>query len=463
MPGACRTALTLCAALITAHAPAWAQDRYHLEFSDDGGVVDVEACFDGTPPSRLDRHGRAHEFTRFVRHEGRELEGAQRRGRLYLGRLPEDACVEWQVDLARAARERDHRFAIEIGEHYLVHGRLFLWRGYRRDLVVDVRPPDGVSLSVPWAPDPGRANRYRPEVTPTGWTSHIAIGDFDVQRIEVPGATLRLAILGDTTAQERRRIREWIADAAGAVTHVHGEFPRAWPQVIVADIGARREAVPWAHVMRGGGVAAEFFVDASRPLGDFLGDWTAVHEFSHMLMPYVSSRDRWLSEGVASYYQNVLRARNGRLTPQQAWQRLHDGFRRGERGTRSGTLAEATAYGRGSTMRVYWSGAAMMLMADLRLRDVTGGRQSLDSVLAALRDCCFARRGAWRARELLSEMDRLSGTTVFSDLYREHVHEEGFPDVFEVYEELGLDLRYNRVSLAPRAPKAGLREQIMGG
>lgn len=463
MPGASRTALAVFAAVLTAHAPAWAQDRYHLEFSEDGGIVDVEACFDGAPPSRLDRHSRAHEFTRFVRHDGRDLDGAERRGRLYLGRLPDNACVAWQVDLARATRERDHRFAIEIGDHYLVHGRLFLWRGYRRDLSVDVTLPDGLSVSVPWIPDARRANRYHPEATPTGWTSHIAIGDFDVESIDIPGATLRLAVLGDTTVQERRRVADWITDAAGAVTHVHGEFPRRWPQVIVADIGSRREPVPWAHVMRGGGVAAEFFVDASRPLGDFLGDWTAVHEFSHMLMPYVSSRDRWLSEGVASYYQNVLRARNGRLTPQQAWQRLHDGFRRGERGTRGGTLAQATADGWGSTMRVYWSGAAMMLLADLRLRDLTGGAQSLDTVMAQLRDCCFERRGAWRARELLREMDRLSGTTVFTELYREHVHDEDFPDVFQAYEELGLDLRYNRVSLAPRAPKAGVRERIMGG
>lgn len=44
-------------------------------------------------------------------------------------------------------------------------------------------------------------------------------------------------------------------------------------------------------------------------------DWTATHELSHMLLPYVASRDRWLSESLASYYQNVLRARDGRLAP----------------------------------------------------------------------------------------------------------------------------------------------------
>ena len=37
----------------------------------------------------------------------------------------------------------------------------------------------------------------------------------------------------------------------------------------------------------------------------------------------------WLSEGTASYYQNVLRARAGILPAEDAWQRMHSGFRRG--------------------------------------------------------------------------------------------------------------------------------------
>ena len=37
----------------------------------------------------------------------------------------------------------------------------------------------------------------------------------------------------------------------------------------------------------------------------------------------------WLAEGLASYWQNLLRARTGLLTPQQAWQQLDAGFGRG--------------------------------------------------------------------------------------------------------------------------------------
>ena len=139
--------------------------------------------------------------------------------------------------------------------------------------------------------------------------------------------------------------------------------------------------LPWnvdpeiAAQIRGGGVAAEFFVDQTRPLNELRFDWTATHELSHMLLPYVSSRDRWLSEGLASYYQNVLRARDGRLTEQQAWQKLHAGFERGRKATHGGSLAEASRAGWSATMRVYWGGAAMMLKADSQLRALSGGQQ----------------------------------------------------------------------------------------
>ena len=125
----------------------------------------------------------------------------------------------------------------------------------------------------------------------------------------------------------------------------------------------QREPVPWAHVLRGGGVAAEFYVDRTRSLDELRRDWTATHELSHMLLPYINRGDAWLSEGFASYYQNVLRARAGMLAPEQAWNKLYRGFQRGRDGTRGRTLAEASrSMGRDRAfMRVYWSGAAIAL------------------------------------------------------------------------------------------------------
>jgi predicted metalloprotease with PDZ domain len=182
-----------------------------------------------------------------------------------------------------------------------------------------------------------------------------------------------------------------------------------------------------------------------------------------MLVPYVSRRDKWLSEGIASYYQNILRARDGRLSEQQAWQRLHRGFERGRAQTRNETLAQATRSGYQSIMRIYWSGAAMMLKADTELRLISNGRQSLDTALAGLQKCCIGSHRSWRARELFTELDRITGTTVFSRLHREHVSDVEFPNLSNTFKQLGLVSESESIRLDSEAPWGRIRFYIMKG
>jgi predicted metalloprotease with PDZ domain len=114
-------------------------------------------------------------------------------------------------------------------------------------------------------------------------------------------------------------------------------------------------------------------------------------------------------------------------------------------------------------MRVYWSGAAMMLMADTQLRETSGGSQSLDTALQSLSACCMKNGRTWRAREMFTQLDKLTGTTIFTELYKKHVHEEGFPDMRSTWENLGINTWRDRVSLSEDAPLAGVRSAIMKG
>ena len=48
------------------------------------------------------------------------------------------------------------------------------------------------------------------------------------------------------------------------------------------------------------------------------------------MLPYITSRHRWMSEGFASYYQNILMARAESIhRRERAWKKLWDGFERG--------------------------------------------------------------------------------------------------------------------------------------
>jgi hypothetical protein len=69
--------------------------------------------------------------------------------------------------------------------------------------------------------------------------------------------------------------------------------------------------VHFGQSIRGQGNALELLVDPTRPAAEFADDWTAVHELSHLMHPYLGDRGTWLAEGLATYYQNVLRRAPG--------------------------------------------------------------------------------------------------------------------------------------------------------
>ena len=445
---------------------AYSDDRYTVHFDDSLETVTVEACFEGSAPATLYRNSQSEKFTAWVRTAGKIPDQDLNSGRLVLPQLPDNACVAWQVQLSKALAADDYRLALKLGPDVVFSGDLWFWRdGEGRSVTVEMQLPDGMSVSTPWKQLPGPPGTwmFRPDPTPWNWTSRIAIGKFEVWPILVGGTELRIAIPGNVGKQRQMKLRAWMQESAEAVSGVFGHFPRSSPQILIVPIGSQNDVVPWAHVIRGGGVAAEFFVDETRPLEQLSEDWTATHELSHMLLPYVARRDRWLSEGVATYYQNILRARDGRLSEQQAWQRLYAGFERGRAETRKETLAEAARSGHRSIMRIYWSGAAIMLQADTELRLISNGRQSLDTALAGLRECCLDSKHSWRARELFSELDRITGTRVFSGLYREHVSDDEFPDLSRIFERLGLMSEPESIKLDPEASWGRIRYYIMNG
>jgi len=127
------------------------------------------------------------------------------------------------------------------------------------------------------------------------------------------------------------------------------------------------------------------------------------------------------------------------------------------------TLAQATEsmYRGGTHMRVYWEGAAMILIADVRLRQITAGKQSMDTALAALNECCSSAERAWSGRELFDKLDEITGATVFRELYDQHVASKDFPDLTQAYRSLGITARGASIELAPEGREKQLRDAIM--
>ncbi|KRA17257.1 hypothetical protein ASD69_11140 [Lysobacter sp. Root604] len=277
------------------------------------------------------------------------------------------------------------------------------------------------------------------------------------------GNALQVRVEGVADPERAALLQAWVAECADAALTAFGRYPLRTAQVRVREIDSRDPSpVPWGQTRRGDGVAVLLFVRRDASLAQLRADWTAVHELSHLFHPYLGREGRWMAEGLASYYQNVLRARAGLLSQDQAWRALDAGFGRGRRLGPGPALAEL---GRGGTMRVYWAGAAYWLEADLALRRERG--LDLDTVLSRYARCCLDATAddmdAVSPQDFAAELDRLGGDGVFARLYRRYARSREFPDLSAAYAALGLEPDGGSgLGYSPRADAQKLRTAIMG-
>lgn len=276
----------------------------------------------------------------------------------------------------------------------------------------------------------------------------------DAQTLVVANGKLQLSWKGEFTPEQREKMTIWLRQAATTVSLLGGQLPRDSIPIVLNSMSESSKPVAFGQVIRSKNPGVQFWINPDFPLQDFLADWTAVHELVHLFIPYPGSRDVWLSEGLATYYQNILMARSGELSEQLMWQKMYDGFQRGQRDNEHSdyTLAEMSAAMRslGSFMRVYWSGTAYFMSVDIALRAATEQRVSLDQVVAEYARCC--RRGRTiSGRELVAEFDRLSGTELFSRHYQEYRRASAMPDTTALLKQLGIRVVNGQVLLAEPA------------
>jgi hypothetical protein len=432
---------------------------YRVRPADDLSSVFVEARFPPGVGALRARDGDARRLQGLTGCKDEEL--GRRNDRILADAA--DGCLKYQYPL----RPRSGRRSPPVAAGVIVTAPSeWLFTPQLDDgstIRIELSLPTAVEASVPWrrlGPDTYELGR-----SPGSSTGSAIFGAIEVVELPLEGGRLDVALVdGPGHELDRNKMLDWLRIAAGDVSGVGGVFPNPAVQVIVQPVTSRsRSPVPFGYVIRDGGEAVRFFVDPHRPLDDYLADWTATHEFSHLLLPYVRGSEKWVSEGFASYYQNVLLARRGAYSETEVWNRLDRSFEQAagiRNPPRLSALSERPFWE--VRMLIYWSGAAMALMADTRLRELTEGRQSLDSVLARLAECCLPSGRVWRAEELFAKLDDLSPHPVFLDLYRSLSDSPGMPDLDPLYHDLGVVRNDGGIELVDGRRLADVRKAIMG-
>jgi len=216
-------------------------------------------------------------------------------------------------------------------------------------------------------------------------------------------------------------------------------------------------------VARGGGPVATFFV-ADDDKQALVGEWVGVHELAHLLTPYIQRQDAWMSEGVATWYQNIARMRSGLLSKEECWAKMVDGFARGRRAASSASTVQQASARMHETFAytyVYWAGTAAALLLDVQARVQSNGAWSLDRASDAVLDDAVAAQKRLTAKRYAELLDQAAGTDMFVDEVVRVERTQGFPDVQQVLWKLGVHEKHDgTVWLDDKAEWAWVRHAI---
>lgn len=446
--------------------------QYNIDVPSNLRQFNVELCFSSSPPAYLLLAEDAinNDF-RDVYHvtQNKRLSLTPNRRSLVLRGFQQGDCLTYTAAFHDKITYPQFKQRQSTKDQILVSLSQWLWQPPKSQeaiTLIDFHLPEGLEVSAPGKrieSSPGRrVYRFRPR--PTEWDGRVAIGRFDKVIRNDGVSTIEIAILQGQQKFDHKKILHWVDANLAALRQLYGRVPVEDLQLLIVPTGADREPVPWGQAMRGGGDAIHVYIDQTCTVEEFMDDWVLIHELGHLLHPRINGDGDWLSEGLASYYQNVLRARAGMLTREQAWKKLHAGFERGIKGTpKDLTLAQVTDKMRQNKlfMRVYWSGAAISLIADTRLRMVSDNKLSLDTVLKKFEQCCLPVDKDWTALQLMQKFDELSNTHVFTELYAQYADSTQFPDLSQTYQTLGLNKQGRDLKFQNIASKVNIRQAIM--
>ena len=377
-------------------------------------------------------------------------------------------CLAYEVDLKAAARVSRVRNMLDPA-NIVVSPTLWMWHPPLvgdDEIRVRFELPDGINVSVPWQHLNAAGTRYAFGATPRSGDATAVFGDFESATERVAGVNLRIALLRSGSDTDIGPLIDWVRATAENVALAYGRFPNPSARIVLIPVGGNPwggdSAVPFGQVVRDGGETVELFINERRPIEEFYDEWTPTHEFSHLMLPYLRREQRWVAEGFATYYQNVLLARAGQYSEETAWQKILEGLERGRDSVPHLSPNEAAANGiRNARMKIYWSGVSLALMADVELRRRSDGTESLDTALDRLQQCCLPSDRSWTGPELFQKLDTLLDEPLFVDLYRRYADTPGFPDADPLLEELGVRYVRNSVRLFDNTDLAWIRRDLM--
>jgi len=221
--------------------------------------------------------------------------------------------------------------------------------------------------------------------------------------------------------KDKIKLKTWIEKTVFATEKTLGNFPFDI-NIYFHKSKSSREPVPWAHTERGDTQSVHFFVSPDYPLEDFIDDWTAPHEISHLTLPFLGKKYSWFAEGYATYMQcqimNTMGTMSDKETKEKYRSKIDD--------VKDRFMCEAPFVKVVDSLRkkhdfpaMYWGSVSYFIKTDSMLKN--SGKKGLNQLIKEYQLCC--RNQDKNMSDLINSLDSLAESNIFSDLLKKYEKE----------------------------------------
>ncbi len=365
--------------------------------------------------------------------------------------------AHFRIDLDRFAATGDrYDSALRLGRSVLVSPGAILPRPMdpEAELRLRLSSADGAGHAVGL---PVRSDgRYEIPAGAIGEAGEWVLGQFDT--LQIGGQAATVAILDARRSVSNDDLRRWIEDVAAGNRRFWGADPVS-PLLLVVLPAAGKSGLPFGRVMAAGGATVLLLLGEAAGWDQLYREWVLVHEFLHLGTPLLRDTGIWFNEGIATYFEPILRARAGWKSEDEVWHEWLTNM------PRSLPALTETGLMNAPSRRAYYGGALFMLLADIELRRGSAGAIGIEDCLRTVLDSGQDIRIRWPTRRMLETCDRRNGQGgVLASLAAKHVYGHAALDLDDLWRRLGVAIGADGgVRYDDSAPLAAVRRAIVWG
>lgn len=419
---------------------------YDVELSADGRARVTATCDANGPIAfRLEHGFVASSLHGPTRHKSGQFPAADKR-------------LTYVVDLAHLAKhQRDFDRAVHVGASFFapMSNVLLVPEPLTTEIPVKVhvRAEPALAVSVGLTRD-GAPGSYRLMAHEIPVATYFAFGKLQQRTLDIAGGRLEITALDGALDQSFDDLNAWIQTSAQAVRDFYGAFPVPRASVTLLPTPGR-DSVLFGKVLPESEPGIALLVGQHAARKALYSDWILVHELFHLGFPSFFEEGKWLDEGLATYYEPIIRVRAGLYTETELWNELESSMPQGLPAFTGAGLEQADDF-RG----VYWGGAIACLLADVeaRKRRLDAG---LEVGLRALREAGGNACEVWSLNEVIGAVDHELGAPTLAPIAAAHAQHGSAFDLHALFVQLGVNRDASgAVKLSDTAPLAAVRRAI---